>query len=552
MKKNVGQRPGSVGPAMGNPSGRPGPKREIRSGPKPGLKSGQKRGVPRKKQRVPWMAITIALAAASLISGTAGALLAVSLSSTPLLQSKLTAQEAAIFNQNGDGSIASGSNLSLPQLNRPVNILLLGTKVLTSDLDSEAETSKELGYHAMVNSFEGLSDVMLLLRFDPQQQKLSLLSIPRDTRTNVPGFGEAKINEANLEGGPALAAQTVSDLLNGVGIDRYVRVNVQAIEKLIDALGGVEVYVPHDMKYQDDSQHLYINLKQGQQHLDGDKAMQFLRFRYDDKGDIGRVQRQQTLMRAFIEQALTPTSMTRLPKVLKIVRSHIDTNLSVEELFALVNFASRTQRSDVQMLMVPGSFSSPEEYQASFWLPDYEKLEQITTQYLGVSSLARRSRQQAYEGDTSLDGEVGGDSRNYETSDYRADEDGLPVGRSRRNTDDVAGSDPMEYGPAALRISIQNSTGESIALSTALDQLSEEGYRSLFAQEDWSEVLPVTRIVAQKGDLEGAKAVRRSLGMGEVVVESVGDLDSDVTVLLGRDWLSEANRRSTSRDSLAE
>ncbi|NJR68658.1 MAG: LCP family protein [Synechococcales cyanobacterium CRU_2_2] len=540
---------------MGNPSGRPGPKRELRSGLKSGPKPGQKRGVPRKKQRVPWMAITIALAAASLISGTAGALLAVSLSSTPLLQSKLTAQEAAIFNQNGDGSIASGSNLSLPQLNRPVNILLLGTKVLTSDLDSEAETSKELGYHAMVNSFEGLSDAILLLRFDPRQQKLSLLSIPRDTRTNVPGFGEAKINEANLEGGPALAAQTVSDLLNGVGIDRYVRVNVQAIEKLIDALGGVEVYVPHDMKYQDDSQHLYINLKQGQQHLDGDKAMQFLRFRYDDKGDIGRVQRQQMLMRAFIEQALTPTSMTRLPKVLKIVRSHIDTNLSVEELFALVNFASRTQRSDVQMLMVPGSFSSPEEYQASFWLPDYEKLEQITTQYLGVSSLARRPNRQTYAGDTSLDEGlegVGGDSRNYETSDYRADEDGLQVGRSRRNTDDAAGSDPMEYGPAALRISIQNSTGESIALSTALDQLSEEGYRSLFAQEDWSEVLPVTRIVAQKGDLEGAKAVRRSLGMGEVVVESVGDLDSDVTVLLGRDWLSEANRRSTSRDSLAE
>ncbi|MFM7789129.1 MAG: LCP family protein, partial [Microcystis panniformis] len=134
----------------------------------------------------------------------------------------------------------------LPALNRPINILVVGAKVLTSDV-KKAQTP-DLGYHAPVNSLEGLTDTMLLLRFDPQRQKLTMLSIPRDTRTDIEGYGEKKINEANALGGPALTAETVSHLLDGVAIDRYVRINVQGVEKLIDALGGVTVYVPKDMK----------------------------------------------------------------------------------------------------------------------------------------------------------------------------------------------------------------------------------------------------------------------------------------------------------------
>ncbi len=114
--------------------------------------------------------------------------------------------------------------------------------MLTSDV-KEAQTP-DLGYHAPVNSLEGLTDTMLLLRFDPQRQKLTMLSIPRDTRTDIEGYGEKKINEANALGGPALTAETVSHLLDGVAIDRYIRINVQGVEKLIDALGGVTVYVP--------------------------------------------------------------------------------------------------------------------------------------------------------------------------------------------------------------------------------------------------------------------------------------------------------------------
>ncbi|NES46276.1 MAG: LCP family protein, partial [Moorea sp. SIO2C4] len=235
-----------------------------------------------------WLGFT----AVAMSSAAAGAILAVSLASTPLLQNELTPDEKSVFNQE---ETISSNSMHLPELTRPVNILFLGIKVLTSDLKQPPEV--DLGYHALVNSLEGLSDTMLLLRFDPNGEKVKVLSMPRDTQTRIEKHGKIKLNAANYFGGPALTAKAVSDLLDDVPIDRYIRVNVQGVEKLVDALGGVTVYIPKDMKYTDHSQHLYINLKKGRQHLDGNKAMQFLRFRYDKYGDIGRVQRQQMLMR---------------------------------------------------------------------------------------------------------------------------------------------------------------------------------------------------------------------------------------------------------------
>ena len=154
----------------------------------------------------------------------------------------------------------------------------------------------------------------------------------------------------------SLSARATSELLGGIPIDRYIRINVQGVEKLIDVLGGITVHVPQDMKYQDDSQHLYINLKQGRQHLNGEQTLQFLRFRYDAYGDIGRVQRQQMAIRAVKEQALNPGTLLKLPQILSTIREHIDTNLSVEEIAALAGFSSQVGRDRVQMLMLPGEF----------------------------------------------------------------------------------------------------------------------------------------------------------------------------------------------------
>jgi LCP family protein required for cell wall assembly len=437
----------------------------------------------KRRARIPRIiGLGVALAGVASVSATAGALLAVSLSSTPLQQQQMSAEEAQVFNQ--DEPISAGGNLQLPRLTRPVNILILGTKVLTTDVDEVPPELRGVGYHALVNSFDGLSDTMLLLRFNPQTKQMVILSLPRDTRTYVRGR-LTKLNEANREGGPSLAAESISDLLGGVAIDRYMRINVQGVEKLIDALGGVTVNVPKDMKYRDDSQHLYIDLKAGEQTLNGDQALQFLRFRYDDKGDIGRIQRQQMMMRAVIEQTLNPTTIARLPKILSVIQSNVDTNLSIEELLALMGFGAQINRSNVQMLMLPGDFSRPEEYRLSYWLPRYSDIDGMVDQYFGY-----------------------GAQRASATSN-----------------------------PAHVRIAIQDSTDNQAAIQSLIAALRDSGYSNVSVGNEWNEPLPTTRIVAQQGDVASAETIHRYLGVGEVRVESTGILNSDITIQLGQDWL---------------
>lgn len=424
-----------------------------------------------------------ALVGIAMLSATAGALLAVSLTSTPLMQRKLSPEEASVFSK-GD-RISTKTSFQLPELTRPVNILVLGTKVLTTDIQNPPADLAKLKYQALVNSFDGLTDTMLLIRFRPDNKKLAILSIPRDTRTSIPGYGVAKINEANVDGGPALAAKATSKLLGGLGIDRYVTINVQGVEALINALGGVNVYVPKDMKYQDDSQHLYINLKAGKQHLNGSQALQLLRFRYDEYGDIGRIQRQQMVMRSLMEQTLNPATIARLPKILSVIQSHVDTNLSVEELMALVAFAAQINRSNVQMLTVPGTFSEPGQYNASYWLPSPERITSMMAQYFDFGTAAAA---------------------------------GAPAAES-------------------LRVFVQDSTRQTGTAQTLISQLKTAGYANVAIDDPYPEPLRVTRIVAQQGDANGAEAIRRVLGFGEVRIESTGNPGSDITIQLGQDWL---------------
>lgn len=438
-----------------------------------------------KPNQLRWLWLGFGLTGVAMLSATAGALLAVSLSTTPLMQSRLSPEEAAIFNQGG----ISKTNLRLPELTRPVNVLVLGVKVLASEVD-ETPAAK-LRYDPVVNSFEGLSDTMLLLRFNPETKKLIVLSIPRDTRTSVDGHGVIKINAANAYGGPALSAQSVSDLLGGIRIDRYVRINVQGVEKLVDALGGVTVYVPQDMKYKDNTQHLYIDLKAGKQHLNGAKALELLRFRYDKLGDVGRVQRQQLVMRALMEQALNPATLARVPQILSVIQSHLDTNLTVEELIALVGFAVQTNRSDTQMLMVPGEYSEVGQYDASYWLPYRRRIATMMTQYFDSS-----------------------DENTQRSSEVR---------------------------PTSQSIAIQDSTEEPQAVQRLVKKLNQAGYRNVYVAEPWTEPLAETRIVAQQGDGTAAEAVRQLLEFGEVRVESTGHLNSDITIVLGKDWLKQQN-----------
>ncbi len=413
------------------------------------------------------------------LAGGLGASTALFISSRPFQRTESLEQVESIVN--------------VAQLRRPVNILVLGTVVLSSDLPGAKDIPPPKGYlETIEGNLNGQSDAILLIRFDPYNNTITSLSVPRDTQVQIPELGVSKINAANYVGGAVLSAKTVSNLLNHVTIDRYVRVNVEGFAQLIDALGGVEVFVPIDMKYQDDSQHLYINLKKGMQTLNGKQAIQFMRFRHDGLGDIGRVQRQQMLLRSLAEQKLNLETVRKVPELVEVIKQNLDTNLSIEEMLALVGFASKTDRAKMQMLMLPGKFSTEEEYALSYWIPDRRHIKQIMAKYFNVSS---------------------------------------PYASSPEETA------PPEY----IRIALQDSLDRPEGVSTMAQVLADKGYAQVFPTElNWAKPIEKTLIIAQSGDREAADRVRQVLGVGQVVLEATGDIESDVTVRIGKDWLAKS------------
>lgn len=379
-------------------------------------------------------------------------------------------------------------NSLLPyNLARPVNILVMGIdRVLDAPPGS-------------LQAFAGRSDTMLLLRFDPTDNSLRMLSIPRDTRVEIPDVGYEKINDANARGGPAMAAKVTSKTLNEVSIDRYVRVTTDAFRELVDVVGGVEVFVPKPMHYQDRTQKLDINLEEGLQTLNGDQAEQFARFRKDAIGDIGRVQRQEILLKALQHRVNNPTIIPRIPQAIGILQKSIDTNLSMEEILALANFGRQLTKEQVQMVMLPGRFSQPEEFEGrSFWILSERGRDRVMDQYFGVEHEAQDQPYRSFE---------------------------------------------------RLRIAIQNSTGNPELVERVKKYLRQQNFRNVYTLEDATQFLEKTEIIAQQGDLRSARSLQKLFGFGQVEASSTGDLGSDLTIRIGSDAEKWIENNSFSRSN---
>ena len=183
----------------------------------------------------------------------------------------------------------------------------------------------------------GRSDTLMVATIDPVKNETSLLSIPRDTRVAIPRNGYDKINAAYAYGGEKLTQRTVEDFL-GIRIDHYVIINIHAFQKIVDAIGGIDINVEKRMYYEDpwdDDGGLIIDLRPGMQHMDGKTAVTYVRYR-DEDGDIGRVKRQQKFMRACVDAVTTPAILPRLPGIISSVIDSVKTDLSVRQMLEFI------------------------------------------------------------------------------------------------------------------------------------------------------------------------------------------------------------------------
>jgi hypothetical protein len=245
------------------------------------------------------------------------------------------------------------------------------------------------------------------------------------------------------------------------------------------------------MSYTDNTQKLKIDLEPGWQVLDGDKAEQFARFRQDGYGDIGRVQRQQTLLKALRDRLTHPAVIPRLPALIGSMQKYIDTNLSLEEMLALVGAGRHISQGNFRQVMLPGRFSQPNEYIASYWIMDPIGRDRILQQYFNFS----------------------------------------PEGIAELRTPEIS----------ALRIAIQNASNQPGAATQLRAQLQDMGFYNTYVVADWADQQNKTEIIVQQGDLDRAKELATILGFGSINPASVGDIDSEVTIRVGNDWAKRMN-----------
>ncbi|MBU3228951.1 LCP family protein [Clostridium algidicarnis] len=201
----------------------------------------------------------------------------------------------------------------------PINILILGVDIGDPNIKDNDDIKR--------------TDSMMLLHYNPSEKDVKVISIPRDTKIKI-NNKDIKINSAYAFGGAKKTIEVVENMLDTT-INYYIKLDYKAFTKFIDAIGGVNMDIEEDMKYDDEGQDLHIDFKKGKNvHLDGKKAEEFFRWRKNNdgtglaEGDLGRIKNQHIFMEKVTKKIKSPMMPLRIPKILSVIEENVETNMS--------------------------------------------------------------------------------------------------------------------------------------------------------------------------------------------------------------------------------
>lgn len=243
---------------------------------------------------------------------------------------------------------------------RAVNILVVGN-----------DENPELG-------LPGRADTIIVAHADLETPSLYFLSVPRDTRVEIDGHGEDKLNHAFAYGGVELLAATVEQYLN-IPIDYYAVTNFDGFENIVDVLGGVDIDVDKRMYYQ--TYDVLIDIEAGPQHLNGKQALQYVRYRQDALGDITRVGRQQKFLKALLDEVGKKGVLPKLPQLLSEISKTVDTDLSLRQMLRLGLMLRAMDQQGLESDTLPGDFATIDG--VSYWLGDREAITDCINTHFG-------------------------------------------------------------------------------------------------------------------------------------------------------------------------
>lgn len=239
----------------------------------------------------------------------------------------------------------------------PISILLLG--VDTGDLG---------------RTERGRSDTMMVVTVNPNTKKSVIMSIPRDTYTEIVGYGTSdKINHAYAFGGTSMAINSVQNLLD-IPIDYYVTVNMAGIQEIVDAVGGIDIVSP--LTFTQDGYTFY----EGEvNHLDGQASLAFARMRYEDpEGDTGRQARQRLIIEGVVDKAVSASTLLNYQDILGSLSNNVQTNFQMKDYLALQSNDYMAAARNISSEQIGGSGGIAEDGVYYNWLSD-EELDRVQT-----------------------------------------------------------------------------------------------------------------------------------------------------------------------------
>ena len=197
------------------------------------------------------------------------------------------------------------------------------------------------------------ADSIGIAAIDIDKKIVRFMSLPRDTRVDIPEHGWQKINHSYAFGKIPLLRQTIVNYL-GIPINYHVLVNYESFPQIVDLVGGVDIVVEKKLFYVDNAQKLRIDIPKGPQHMNGKTALQFVRYRNDALGDIGRVKRQQDFVKAVLKKIQQPSILPRLPEVARQLVSIVDTNMPVAQAIQLASYLKDLTSDRIIFFTMPG------------------------------------------------------------------------------------------------------------------------------------------------------------------------------------------------------
>lgn len=374
-----------------------------------------------------------------------------------------------------------------------IKVLIMG---VSTDLDSE------------------LTDTIMITSYNPNTQKANLLSIPRDTFTGKyqsKALASQKINALyNLSRNPQKTLDAVNEI-TGLDIKYYVLVRTEALIKLVDAIGGVEFDVPIDMKYDDPTQDLHIDLKAGVQTLDGNKAEQLLRWRHSNykngimttypseygNDDFGRMRTQRDFIVATLKQTLKPSNIFKIGQILEIAHENVETNLDLSYAKDYIPYAVEFNTENMQTATLPGT------------TPDISETNGISIFVVNKKETEKLIQSMFYS-DTIESEETNTISNSTVTS-------------NNKNT------------TSQIEIEILNGSGDKTKLEKAKKLLEDKGYN--VTKTGTTSTISKT-IITNKKDAsdEKLKEIKNTLGVGSISTNRSTTSKVDVSIVIGKDF----------------